>query len=440
VRRIGTQKKTPQAGLLKLNLTVLRVIAACLSEEWVVLHTFGSDERAGDDVFDPDPSGSIARSTFCRTGPYGEVTYFPDEAAVLSAQQEHLGLQRQAVKEGMLFAEMSGKTTLQLRRFIWEKRKQGTPDENLPLGHIMTVSACCFSHDGKLILSASFDKTLKLWCARTGGLWATLVGPTESVMDCCFSPCGTQIISASMDGTLAMWNIEDGGADHGVTLRREPSYLEGHSDGVSSCCFSADGKILSGSYDMTLKVWAKVHDNVDDSPWHDIITLCGHTGFVNSGCFSPDSLTILSASDDATLKLWDAKTGKILTTLVCGNRVISTVTCCQFSPCGDSVLSASSDKTLRLWDVASHQCLQLFEGHADCIQCCCFSPSGALILSGAHDGMLHVWNVKTGEVVHTKAAHVENDLIWSCCFSPEGECLLAGSTDSSLRLWQRHLL
>jgi WD40 repeat protein len=97
------------------------------------------------------------------------------------------------------------------------------------------------------VISASDDKTLKLWSTEAGRELCTLAGHAGGASACAFSPDGTRVVSASWDGTLKLWEAETG---------REIRTGEGHTSAVVACAFSPDGAwLVSASLDKTLKLW-----------------------------------------------------------------------------------------------------------------------------------------------------------------------------------------
>jgi len=121
---------------------------------------------------------------------------------------------------------------------------------------------------------------------------------------------------------------------------REANRLEGHSNGVMSVAFSPDGKtIVSSSDDKTIKLW-----NLEGK---ELRTLTGHSNWVMSVAFSPDGKTIASGSYDNQIKLWNLEGKELRTFTGHSNGVMSVA----FSPDGKTIASGSNDNSIKLWDI-----------------------------------------------------------------------------------------
>jgi nucleoside phosphorylase len=114
-------------------------------------------------------------------------------------------------------------------------------------GHTDWVRACAVTPDGRHVVSASQDKTLKVWELASGRSVATLAGHTHYVSACAVTPDGRHVISASQDQTLKVWELGSG---------RAVATLQGHTHWVTACAVTPDGRhVVSASLDKTLKVW-----------------------------------------------------------------------------------------------------------------------------------------------------------------------------------------
>ena len=192
---------------------------------------------------------------------------------------------------------------------LWDASK-GQPIGEPLRGHEGQVTSAVFSPDGKRIVSTSTDGTLRLWNASNGQpigdplrshekdatnekpIGGPLRGNENAVTSAAFSPDGKIIVSGSADRTLRLWN-----AASGKPILHHP--LKGHTDRVNSVAFSPDGRfIVSASDDGTLRLWDARTGLPIGAP------LPGHNEPVRSAAFSPDGARIVSASDDATLRLW----------------------------------------------------------------------------------------------------------------------------------------
>lgn len=152
----------------------------------------------------------------------------------------------------------------------------------------------------------------------------------------------------------------------------------------------------------------------------------GHYGNVNALAVLKDG-RVISASDDNTLRVWDAATGQCLQIL---KGHTDSVTCVAALPDGH-VVSGSRDKTLRVWDSTKGRCLQSMIGHGSTVSCVAVFPDGRVV-SGSWDKDLRIWDPNTGQCLQTISVHKD----WVCCVKvlPNGR-IISGSRGKNILIW-----
>jgi WD40 repeat protein len=281
-------------------------------------------------------------------------------------------------------------------------------------GHTDLVVDCAISGDGKLIVSASLDRTARVWDSTSGELLHTLTGHPDAVLGCAISSDGRLIVTASSDETVKVWDSLTGELMHTLT---------GHTGGASSCAISDDGGlIVSVAGDHTVKVW-------DTASWTLMHTLIGHTHFVRDCAITGDGKLIVSASSDDTVKVWDTASGKLMHTLT-GHTL--SVYGCAISDDGRLIVSAAGDHTIRVWDGASGDLVHTLTGHADSVEGCAITGDGTLIASASLDHTLKLWDA-SGTLVRTLTGHPNR--VMDCAISGDGRLIVSASLDKTVKVW-----
>ncbi|MEO1590539.1 MAG: AAA family ATPase, partial [Cyanobacteria bacterium J06632_22] len=355
------------------------------------------------------------------------------QARLLS--HDHLGALLAAVKGGRRLASIRANLALQMQTvFALRCALHTVREKNRLTGHHDWVLQARFSPDGDYLVSASDDGTARLW-STAGARLKTLVGHRGSVLDVAFSPDGTLVATASDDRTLRLWHGPAKYASEPIDPQAPKPVdgqfgdqtsdaihiFEGHTGAVTSIAFSPSGQgLVSASNDATLRLWTLTGSLIR--------TFEGHTDWVRNVAFSPVGEYLASASEDGTVRLWRTD-GELLQTLIGHSGWVLKVV---FSPDGQLLASSGDDGTVRLWNLDG-QLLDTFEGHTDWVRGLTFSPDGQSLASASDDQTIHIWSLE-GPILQTLRGHRSSVL--SVDFSPQGHQLVSASDDDTIRLWQ----
>ena len=263
-------------------------------------------------------------------------------------------------------------------------------------GHTDSVQAVAFSLNGKLIVSGSADKTVRLWEAETGKLRRARDEHTAPVNIVAFSAKGDKFWSASRkNNMLRSWYSRDGG-------RWSSSTSSSDTEKITTVVFSQSGKIFVKAVELTMAVKDKFQFAVflsEIDPYKDFEPiLTKHREKIVALTISPSNEFIATGSSDWTIEVWKVKETELLSEPDLGDPLwilrghAGTVTAVAFSPNGKILASGGADQRVRLWDLTTGQHLHTFSNHTSKISAVAFVRDDVLA-SGSSDGTVFIWNL-----------------------------------------------
>ncbi len=302
--------------------------------------------------------------------------------------------------------------------------------------HNDAVVSAQFSPDGTRVVTASQDKTARLWDARTGQPLGEAMTHQDAVWSAQFSPDGARVVTASWEiggnrGAARLWD-----ARTGQPLGEAMTYQEG----VNSAQFSPDGtRVVTTSGEIVgyrgaagklvgNRGAARLWEAQTGQPLGEAMT---HEGIVFSAQFSPDGARVVTASEDKTARLWEARTGQPLGEAMTHQDAVKSA---QFSPDGTRVVTASKDETARLWEARTGKPLGEAMKHQGRVNSAQFSPDGARVVTASGDLTARLWDARTGQPLGEAMTH--QSAVTSAQFSPDGTRVVTASWDKTARLWE----
>ena len=357
---------------------------------------------------------------------------------------------------------------------IFSCRMQETP---ITLeGHNKKLSSAQFNEKAdKIVTTALWDDTAKIWKVSDGSLIVTLVGHTGMICSAQFNEQGDKVVTGAHDDTAKIWSVEGGSL---LTT------LTGHKSYVKSAQFNKQGdKVVTVSGDGSTRIW-RVENGTLLFTFNEYTGSDAKVAFDASAQFNEQGDKVVTTSHEchsgtiSPAKIWSVENGALLVTLR-GHRE---VTSAQFNKQGDKVVTTFPVAPMRVWHAENGSLLYTLNTHDDSASfnnkgdkivtynrhasvwqaengsllfdffnppswfgawphvavSAQFNEQGDKIVTAADDGTAKIWYVEDGLLLATLAGHTGH--VNSARFNKQGDKIVTASDDGTAKIWQQKAL
>ena len=261
--------------------------------------------------------------------------------------------------------------------FVWNFKPQMRPFKFS--GHKGAITDLAINPLGDIIASSSIDQTVRLWTNAVGGKNKILKCHPSPIRSVDFSSDGKLLMTGSNDKTIKIFEL--------YPKHKFISSYKGHSNWVRCARFSPDNRLIGSCGDDNAVIIFDVEQKTVKYRFLD------HSSNVNSCRFSPDGTIISSAGNDGKIKLFDIRMGRLIQHYDAHNDKIN---CISYHQSGNYIISGSDDSTIKIWDLKMGQILYTVHGHRGKVKSVNFNIDGDYFCSGGEDSILMVWksNIK----------------------------------------------
>ena len=283
-------------------------------------------------------------------------------------------------------------------------------------GHSGSVRVVVVTLDGQFVLSASEDRTIRIWDLDTGVFVSDFRGHDRIVTCLAATPDGQHALSGDEDGRLILWRIRD---SQEIARMDSGEFSKGR---IVALSVSADGRRAVVCYSnraidlWNLETFRRIRTyQIDDALTEAVLILPG---------------SLQAASAGRTITIWDLETGQ---TMMRFQGHTGDVKDLKVSTDGQRLISAADDRTVRIWNIQTGDVERILTNHAGTVRSVVQIPGTKLLASGGKDPVVHIWEMDSGREVKKFPSHGGN--VRSLAVTPDGRRLISGGDDRRICVW-----
>ena len=280
--------------------------------------------------------------------------------------------------------------------------------------HDGAINGLSLSGDGRLIVTASDDRTLRIWNRETlkeaGAIYLD-DGPATSL-----SVRNNRALTTHADGSTVIWDLDS----------RQRLYRFKRNDAsVWAATFAgSEDRVASAGHDWTVALWETASESAP------AILFEGHESAVQALAADASGRWLASGGADKTVKLWNLETRQIKRTYRNHSDFVSAL---AVSADTNLVAAASLDGSIKLWSTLSSRPQRTFTAHKARVTSIAFSANSELLASAAEDGTVRIRGLKGARSYWTLNGMEQGAR--TVAFAPNGRALITGGQDGVVTMW-----
>jgi|GEM_PF-1016523 len=281
-------------------------------------------------------------------------------------------------------------------------------------GHQNVIVSLNFSTNGAMLVSGSWDKTIRIW-NPVNGITTRIIETGKNVLfSTAVSKDAKSIVCGNWTPAVTIYNAATG--DVSKTFKA-------HSFKTNDVGYSPDGKTLVTTGVDTVKLW-------DATTYMMKLAITGFSGDVTKAVFSNDSRNLATATYDGWICLWDATSGVPIHKI---KAHLSNIPNIVFSADGKMLISIGEDGLIQVWDAANLEPVTALKGWVNGANGFDFSSDGKTLAIAAKDNNVYLVDLGENKVIATLKGHTKT--VTCVKFSPSGEILATAGDDGNILLW-----